>query len=298
MLRHPRIQPNIAILLAAGLGTRMGAAGKTLPKPLFPLAGRPLIEHVLQHMRKSGIQRVAVNVHHCAALLTKHLAQWKSPQILISDEQTQLLDTGGGILRALQLLSPQTPPGGASKPDLRARSGGSACFVHNCDAFWLAETTASPHTSKAARHSTPCPDFARLARAWEPRGMDALLLLQPADSNAPADFSMHKSGRLLPPPKTPAGDSAAISRGAAAMTPDAGFRYVGVQLLAPSLFAPTLSAAAPPAAFPIQQFWQQAMQRRRLYGLRADAAGTWLHVGTQAAWQQAQNLLQKTANRV
>jgi N-acetyl-alpha-D-muramate 1-phosphate uridylyltransferase len=97
--------PQIAMVLAAGLGTRMGALGAARPKPLVEVAGRSLIERVLDHVAAARIPKVVINVHHMASMLEQHLAARSGgPEIIFSDERGTLLDTGGGIKKALGLL--------------------------------------------------------------------------------------------------------------------------------------------------------------------------------------------------
>ena len=236
MSSHPLITN--AVLLAAGFGTRMGEAGKTTPKPLLPLGGIPLLEHVLERLEGSGIKRIAINIHHRADDIKDYIEARKSrAEILLSDERGRLLDTGGGILQAMRLL------------------GGNVAFVHNCDAFWL------------QNNSFECDDLTRLARAWNPEAMDALLLLQADDITA--DFSMDENGTLLPP------------------TGGKSFRYVGVQIVSDALFA-----GATDNAFPVQPLWNNSIEQGRLHGLKTNtSAGRWLHTGTSADLEIAQRLL-------
>ncbi len=95
-----------AMVLAAGYGERMRPLTLTMPKPLVPLAGRPLINHVLDRLAQAGVKTAVVNVHYLPDLLEAHLAARKSkpPEIVISDERGMLLDTGGGAKKALPLL--------------------------------------------------------------------------------------------------------------------------------------------------------------------------------------------------
>lgn len=156
-----------AFVLAAGLGTRMRPLTNDRPKPMVPLKGRPLIDHVLDRLDAAGITRAVVNVHHHAGVLTSHLAGRKHPQIVISDEREELLDTGGGVVKAL--------------PEL----GSQPFVIHNSDCVWL-EGGGS--------------NLARLIAAFDPERMDSLMLLaSPALSlgyDGPGDFDMSADGRL------------------------------------------------------------------------------------------------------
>ncbi|NRA29104.1 MAG: nucleotidyltransferase family protein [Parvularculaceae bacterium] len=92
------------MVLAAGLGTRIRALDPDTPKPLIPVAGKPLIDYALSSLRASGVKRAVVNVHHRADQLEAHLRTIDAPEVLISDERNALLETGGGILKALPLI--------------------------------------------------------------------------------------------------------------------------------------------------------------------------------------------------
>src|SRR5581483_9485857 len=96
--------PRSAMVLAAGLGTRMRPLTDTLPKPLVKVAGKPLIDHVLDRLADAGVDKAVVNVHHFAELLIRHLASRQRPQVAISDERGLLLGTGGGVRKALPQL--------------------------------------------------------------------------------------------------------------------------------------------------------------------------------------------------
>lgn len=160
-------QINTAMVLAAGLGTRMRPAAHDRPKPLVALARKPLIDHVLDRLAAAGIASAIVNVHHRADQIVEHLAERTEPAITISDERQHLLDTGGGVKKALPLL------------------GSDGFIVHNSDSVWL-ET----HTS----------NLARLIAAWDPARMDCLLMLALGSAaigyDGRGDFSLDGDGRV------------------------------------------------------------------------------------------------------
>ena len=132
------------MVLAAGLGTRMRPLTDTIPKALVPVAGKPLIDHVLDRLRDAGIQRAVVNVHHFADQMEAHLAGRGDMEVLISDERGGLLDSGGGIKNAADKL------------------GREPILVANIDSLWIEGARPALETLKAA---------------WDPARMDILLLL-------------------------------------------------------------------------------------------------------------------------
>ena len=156
-----------AVIPAAGFGTRMRPLTEKMPKPLVPVAGKPLIDHVLDRLADAGVERAVVNVHHFADQIERHLAGRARPQIAISDERGMLLGTGGGVVKSLPLL-------------------GGEPFLHmNSDTIWREGAT---------------PNLRRLAEVFDPAAMDALLLLAPAAGSigydGRGDFLMAPDGRL------------------------------------------------------------------------------------------------------
>jgi len=141
------MRPKSAIVLAAGLGTRMRPYNGHIPKPLVTVGGRSLIDYGLDRLADAGVERAVVNVHHLADAVERHLASRKRPRIIISDERESLLGTGGGIAKALPQL------------------GAAPFFLVNSDTLWLDGTR---------------PNFARLAENFDTDAMDALLLLAPS----------------------------------------------------------------------------------------------------------------------
>src|SRR5437879_1412917 len=111
--------PRRAMVLAAGLGTRMRPFNGEIPKPLVEVGGKALIDYVLDRLADAGVERAVVNVHHLADRIERHLKSRRRPQIVISDERSQILGTGGGVIKAL--------------PEL----GGGPFFHVNSDTIWI-----------------------------------------------------------------------------------------------------------------------------------------------------------------
>ena len=159
--------PTTAMVLAAGLGTRMRPLTDRMPKPMVAVAGKPLIDHVLDRLSEAAVERAVVNVHHFAEQIIDHLESRIEPRIVISDERGLLLDTGGGVVKALPAL-------------------GDAPFFHlNADTIWIDGVR---------------PNLLRLADVFDASKMDALLLLAPTAGSVGysgrGDFTMASDGRL------------------------------------------------------------------------------------------------------
>jgi MurNAc alpha-1-phosphate uridylyltransferase len=168
-MTHPILSPvpRRAMVLAAGMGVRMRPLTDKIPKPLVAVAGRPLIDHVLDRLGEAGVDTAVVNVHHRADQIERHLAGRQTPRIVISDERSELLDTGGGVVKALPVL-------------------GAAPFFHlNADTIWIDGVS---------------PNLLLLAGMFEPNRMDALLLLAATSTSVGyagrGDFTMAADGRL------------------------------------------------------------------------------------------------------
>jgi N-acetyl-alpha-D-muramate 1-phosphate uridylyltransferase len=161
------MMPKSAIVLAAGLGTRMRPHNGHLPKPLVQISGKSLIDYSLDRLADARVERAVVNVHHLADALESHLAARARPQIVISDERGKLLGTGGGIAKALPQL------------------GAAPFFLVNSDTVWLDGVKSN---------------FVRLAEAFDAATMDALLLLAPTTNSigysGRGDFAMEPDGSL------------------------------------------------------------------------------------------------------
>lgn len=157
-----RTAPDALMLFAAGLGTRMGKLTQNCPKPLIPVAGRPLLDHALGLARGAGLGRIVVNVHYLGDQIRAHLADSEAQ---ISDEGARLLETGGGLRKALPLLGP------------------GPVFTLNTDAVWTGPNVLST-----------------LQAAWEGDRMTALLALVPKQAarghTGAGDFDLDPEGRI------------------------------------------------------------------------------------------------------
>ncbi len=155
------------MVLAAGLGKRMRPLTAMTPKPLVRIAGKSLVDHALDRLGPAGITEAVVNVHYLADLVERHVSKRREPAIVISDERARLLETGGGIKKALPLL------------------GDEPFMVLNSDTLWI----EGPRTN-----------LDRLIEAWDPDRMDILLLVAATATSvgydARGDFSMDTQGRL------------------------------------------------------------------------------------------------------
>jgi MurNAc alpha-1-phosphate uridylyltransferase len=160
--------PTTAMVMAAGLGKRMRPLTATRPKPLVEVAGAALIDHVLDRLAASGVTRAVVNVHYLADALEAHLRRNDHGlDIAISDERAKLLETGGGLIKALPLID--TDP-----------------FIQvNSDNFWV---------------DGPVDALQLLAERWDDATMDVLLLLVPLSRanchGGKGDFHMDAAGRI------------------------------------------------------------------------------------------------------
>jgi MurNAc alpha-1-phosphate uridylyltransferase len=164
-------QPRTAMLLAAGLGTRMRPLTEHTAKPLLPLGGRTLLDHALDRLAAAGVETVVVNAHWHADRLAAHLAaQWPNGPRIVLRREGELLDTGGAVREALDVLGP------------------GPFYVVNGDTFWL---------------DGPFPALGRLAAAWDTAQADALLLVQRTfqvkGGRDVGDFAMDPLGRVRRP---------------------------------------------------------------------------------------------------
>jgi MurNAc alpha-1-phosphate uridylyltransferase len=161
------VTPHKAMVLAAGLGLRMRPLTDTRPKPLVAVAGKPLLDHVLDRLADAGVTEAVVNVHYLPDQIIAHTATRQTPRIIISDERDEVLGTGGGVVKALPLL-------------------GEAPFFHvNSDTMWIEGVQSN---------------LKRLAQAFDPERMDILLLMAPTASSIGyhglGDYAMQTDGSL------------------------------------------------------------------------------------------------------
>jgi MurNAc alpha-1-phosphate uridylyltransferase len=159
-----------AMVLAAGLGTRLRPLTDRMPKPLVPVGGRPMIDYVLDALSEAGIRTVCVNVHHHADQMEAHLAGRTDMNILISDERSRLMNSGGGLAKGLK----QLPAG--------------LILVMNADLFWVGEPEGEPSNLR------------RLISFFDPGRMDMGMLCAPMDHvvghDGTRDFHLAQNGRL------------------------------------------------------------------------------------------------------
>ncbi|MFA6156349.1 nucleotidyltransferase family protein [Mesorhizobium sp.] len=159
--------PDTAIVLAAGLGKRMRPITDTIPKPLVRIAGKTLLDWGLDSLAAAGVVTAVVNVHYLPGQIVGHVVARQAPHVIISDESEQLLDSAGGIVKALPHL------------------GEKPFYVVNADTFWIDDGP---------------PNLGRLALAWDATTMDILLMLadlhQATGHSGGTDFLVAPDGAL------------------------------------------------------------------------------------------------------
>lgn len=160
--------PGTAMVMAAGMGTRMMPLTADRPKPLVTVAGTTLLDHVLDQLRAAGVGRIVVNVHYLADQIEAHLAAHAADfDVIISDERALLRDTGGGLVKALPVIE------------------GDPFYCINADNWWV----------DAGGNA-----LVDMARAWDAERMDALMLVVPferaGNTQGDGDFDMDADGRL------------------------------------------------------------------------------------------------------
>lgn len=161
------ITPTRAMVLAAGLGVRMRPLTDHMPKPLVQVAGKALLDHVLDRLADAGVSQAVINVHYLPDQIIDHVASRQRPRVIVSDERAEVLGTGGGVVKALPLL-------------------GEVPFFHlNADTIWIDGVQ---------------PNLARLVASFDPARMDALLLMAPTAHSigygGSGDYAMLPDGAL------------------------------------------------------------------------------------------------------
>ncbi len=166
--QNGKLASDTAMVLAAGLGKRMRPLTATQPKPMVRVAGKALIDHSLDKLAEAGVANAVVNVHYLADAIEAHLAERAQPKVVFSDEREALLETGGGLVKALN---------SGLLPD--------PFFTVNSDNIWL---------------DGPFDAFRELSQAWDAEAMDGLLLLVPHsrayNHRRKGDFHMDGLGRI------------------------------------------------------------------------------------------------------
>ncbi|HXC89703.1 MAG TPA: nucleotidyltransferase family protein [Stellaceae bacterium] len=221
--------PRRAMVLAAGLGTRLRPLTDQLPKPLVELNGRTLLDHAVDRLGWAGVEHIVVNTHYMADRVADRLARRAAPPCIEISEEPELLETGGGVANALPSL-------------------GDTFFVVNADVFWL---------------DGKDPALLRLAHAFDPEHMDAVLLLQRTVSAVGYDGS---GDYLLDPAGRPR------RRREREIAP---FLFAGIQLLHRRLFDGWTQRA-----FSLVRLFDRAEKAGRLHAIVHD--GEWYHIGTPA----------------
>ncbi len=224
-------RPDALMLFAAGFGTRMRPLTDKMPKPLIPVDGIAMIDRMVVIARQGGIDKIVVNAHYLADQIESHFA---ADPVIVSREAPHILDTGGGLRQALRHL------------------GQNPVFTANPDAIW--------------RGDNP---FDRLRAAWDPEGMDALLLLirpeQAQGHTGKGDFDLLPDGR--------------IARGS-------GLIYSGVQIVRTDALA-----AFQETSFSLNLLWDRYIAKNRAFG--CVYRGAWCDVGRPQSILLAERMLQE-----
>ena len=165
--KNPKVGPKKAMVLAAGLGRRLRPITNKTPKPLVKIANRSLLDHVLDRFVGAGVECVVVNIHYLAEQIKQHLASRRDLEIIISSEENSLLETGGGVKKAIKNF--------ADEP----------FYIANADVFWLDGPTFA---------------LGRMIEQWNEKKMDVLLMfhstVEAYGYNGRGDFEIDAVGRL------------------------------------------------------------------------------------------------------
>ena len=246
---------NQAFVLAAGLGKRIRSYAPDLPKPLVPVAGRTLLDRVLDQVSAANIQDVIINVHYLADKIEGHLKDRQDLTIRFSDERGQLLETGGGMKNAVPLMKP------------------APIMAINSDALWLDQWQGEALT----------PALDEMAAAFDSDKMDVLLLLVPLDHaryfTGKGDFLQGADGRLTRRPANYPEDAAQEGK-------PSPYIYGGIQILKPNILKEVKQDC-----FSLNVIYDKAMEEGRLYG--HVFKGTWMHIGSPEAVLDAEDYFKK-----
>ncbi|GAB6967092.1 nucleotidyltransferase family protein [Komagataeibacter kakiaceti JCM 25156] len=241
--------PATAMVFAAGVGRRMRPLSEAVPKPLLHVAGQPILDHLLDRLEAAGVKQVVVNAHWRPDAIRDALharaASGRGPRT-VEQAEPDLLETGGSAAAALRA----------------GRLGPDPFYLLNGDVMWL---------------NGPVPALRRLAAAFDPDSMDALLLLGPMTRAfgevGHGDFAVDAHGR---PRRPRAGE----------ITP---YVFTGVQIVSPRLFA-----HAPQGGFSMNQLWDRAMAAGRLGVIVHDSL--WFHLSRPADIDAAERVLRSALN--
>ena len=250
-----------AMVLAAGYGTRLKPLTDHVPKPLVPVAGKPMIQYALEKLQAYGTEEIVINVSHLKEQLTAWLAERKNLTVRLSEE-TEPLETGGGLKKALPLL------------------GNEPVFVINSDIIWTDELPSPPGGGEGGPANAG-PDegcgavtaLARLARHWDDTKMDFLLLAQ-----SKANAVGHDKGEdhlFVKPDNTIEWNKR-----------DAPYIIAGI-----GIFHPRVLRGAPDGKFSVKILWHRALAQNRLFCLPHH--GRWFQTGTLEDVWKAEALLGK-----
>ncbi len=227
-----------AMILAAGLGKRMLPLTEKKPKPLIKVHKKPMLDWVVDHLKTAGVEDIIINTHYLADQIEKHVKKYKDIRVHLIHEK-DVLETGGGIKNAIKMF-----------PDILK----DPFFVLNSDSIWL---------------NGPYPSLKAMEELWDPKKMDALLLLTQTITGATGagmgDFTMLSDNRLQ-------------RRKERYVAP---FMYMGTHITHPKLFE-----AEPEGKYSLNPMWDKLEEEGRLWGILHD--GPWYHVGTPEELQVAE----------
>jgi N-acetyl-alpha-D-muramate 1-phosphate uridylyltransferase len=246
-----------AMVLAAGYGTRLRPLTDRLPKPLVPVAGKPMIDYALDKLKAYGIEEIVINVSHHKDQLIAWLSAFSDMTIRVSEE-AEPLETGGGLKQALPLL------------------GSDPFLVINSDIIWLDEPEPAPRTVDAPQLGPAGfmeSALDRLTRHWDDNRMDILLLAQ---SRARAvGYDRGEDHLFIKPGNTIGWEE-----------PEAPYIMAGIAVMHPRIVQ-----AAPGGKFSVKILWHQALSRTRLFCLPHH--GQWFQTGTPEDIKQAESILKR-----